>query len=787
MTLDRRSFLTISAAAALPLRSRAASPGNGLPAADQTQSLLVHDNVDWPDFLARHDLLWDTMPTKWSESPFLGNGRLAVSMQAQTGENAVRFAIDNVDVFDRRDPSWGSVPYSRSRYRVGDFVLHPVGQITGVKMRLKLHDAELDGTITTSEGTIQFRALVHAERMIAVVDLEMSPGEQSAHWEWRGADAVSSRKPVRDARGQAEYEKLYGHPIRIWVDNPRPLHTRRNNIDLYVQTLLAGGAYTTAWEERVRSPSHRTLFVSSMMSWPGVESSDEAVAEIRGTRTGGFDRLVKTHRSWWHTYYPQSFVSIPDARLESFYWIQMYKFGCASPKGTGVIDTHGPWLQPTSWPYITWNLNTQIAYWALQPANRCELAEGVFRTLDSHFATLRENAGMFSSQRDVAALGHCSQQDLSAPFEADVRYEREWGNLLWICHNYWLQYRFTMDDRMLRDRLLSLLGRAVAFYLPELEEGSDGKLHLPPTYSPETGTTRDCNYDLALLRWGCGALVRACQRLNLEDARRPRWQDVSDRLVDYPVDEHGFRLGADLPAVAHRHFSHLLMIYPLHTVNWDDIAVRPLIERSVEFWYSAARTGKADSGFTLAAGSSMYSAMGRGDEALECLQALVTGPSSIGRIMPNTMYAESGQNIETPLAAAQAFHDMLLQSWGDILRVFPAVLSQWKDFVFHNLRAEGAFLVSAQLRNGKVSWVRVKSMAGEECRLKCSFPLEPKAAFHPDSGSIRLVGTNLYQLDMKRNQEVLLQCDTTLSQPSVLPLDAPSSAFNFYGVHTRSS
>ena len=787
MTLDRRRFLTLSAAAALPLRGRVEAAPNGLHGGDGTQSFLLRDEVDWPTFLGRHDLLWDVMPTKWSESPFLGNGRLAMSMQAQAGENAVRFAVDNVDVFDRRDQSWGSVAYSRSRYHVGDFVLTPAGKITGVQMRLKLHDAELAGTIVTSEGTIRFKAFVHAERMIAVVDLETAPGESGAKWEWRGAEAVSSRKPVRDARGQADYEKLYGHPVRIWVDNPPPTRTRRNNVEEHTQTLLAGGAYSTAWEDRAAASSRRTLFVSCIMSWPGVESSEEAVAEVRSARNVGFDRLLETHRSWWHAYYPQSFLSMPDTRLESFYWIQMYKYGCASPKRIGVIDTHGPWLQPTSWPYITWNLNTQIAYWALQPSNRCELAEGVFRTLDTHFATLRQNAAKFSRQWDVAALGHCSQQDLDAPLAADARYEREWGNLLWICHNYWLQYRFTMDDRMLRDRLLPLLQRAVAFYLPVLEEGGDRRLHLPPTYSPETDTTRDCNYDLALLRWACGALVKGCRRLNLQDPRRQKWQDVSQRLVDYPVDEHGFRIGADLPAVAHRHFSHLLMIYPLHLVNWDDVSARPLIEKSVEFWYSAARTGKADSGFTLAAGSCMYSSMNRGDDALACLQALVTGPTSIGRIMPNTMYAESGQNIETPLAAAQAFHDMVLQSWGETLRVFPAVPSEWKNLVFHNLRAEGGFLVSARLQDGKVSWVRIKSLAGGPCSLKCSFPCEPEAIFHHGSGKKRLIGEGLYHLDLKRNAEVLLTSGRSLPQPSVVPLEAQANACNFYGVHTHSS
>jgi hypothetical protein len=36
--------------------------------------------------------------------------------------------------------------------------------------------------------------------------------------------------------------------------------------------------------------------------------------------------------------------------------------------------------------------------------------------------------------------------------------------------------------------------------------------------------------------------------------------------------------------VAHRHFSHLLMIYPLGLESWEDEQARPLIEKSVDHW-----------------------------------------------------------------------------------------------------------------------------------------------------------------------------------------------------------
>lgn len=82
------------------------------------------------------------------------------------------------------------------------------------------------------------------------------------------------------------------------------------------------------------------------------------------------------------------------------------------------------------------------------------------------------------------------------------------------------------------------------------------------------------------------------------------------------------------------------------------------------------------------------------------------------------MYMESGPVIETPLSGAQCIHDMLLQSWGGKIRVFPAVPSQWKDVQFKDLRTEGAFLVSAVRKDRKTSFIRIKSLAGEPCILR---------------------------------------------------------------------
>src|SRR5262249_7883943 len=123
---------------------------------------LIKDSLDWGSFLQRHDLIWNKLPAAWHDAAFLGNGRLAVSMYAERGPNAIRFAADRTDVYDRRDGSWGWCAYGHARYHVGDFQLHPEGRIVGTELRQDLYNAELRGTFTTDKGKIQFRAFVHA-------------------------------------------------------------------------------------------------------------------------------------------------------------------------------------------------------------------------------------------------------------------------------------------------------------------------------------------------------------------------------------------------------------------------------------------------------------------------------------------------------------------------------------------------------------------------------------------------------------------------------------------------
>lgn len=65
---------------------------------------------------------------------------------------------------------------------------------------------------------------------------------------------------------------------------------------------------------------------------------------------------------------------------------------------------------------------------------------------------------------------------------------------------------------------------------------------------------------------------------------------------------------------------------------------------------------------------------------------------------------------------------MLFTGWGGVIRVFPGVPSSWPDVTVHDVAVEGAFLLSAVRRGGTTQFVRIKSLAGEPCRVAPGLP-----------------------------------------------------------------
>ena len=347
----------------------------GPVAVGSEQASIVRLDVDWAEFLRRHDMVWDRLPERWNEAPHFGNARIG-SMLYRRG-NAVVVQLFHADVQDHRDNTHGWTAYSRPRFGIGSLHLVPVGTIQGGAWRKDLWNAELVGKIRTDRGEIHLRHLVHAEEMVIVTELRVSEGEAGCKWSWHPVKAETTRPGYPRKKEQVEdFAKRYGdqyrRELKLFEPNPEGRLVRQGEVSTWVQDLLHGGQYATAWSESDGEGGHRILLVSVANSYPEKTAHETAIDAVRTAGRSALRDLVNEHRAWWHDYYPRSFLTLPETRLETLYWNTIYRYGCTARRGRAFVATSGLWFQGGNWPYVTTDYNIQAAHWALPAANRLE-------------------------------------------------------------------------------------------------------------------------------------------------------------------------------------------------------------------------------------------------------------------------------------------------------------------------------------------------------------------------------------------------------------------------------
>ncbi len=739
----------------------------------QAQQKVTPKDIDWTNFLKQHDLVWDKIVPDYYAGAIMGNGLLGNNIY-KDGQ-AYKFHIGRVDITEGRMPADKTLYrnlYHGARLPIGYFLLKPAGTVIAENMRLGLWDATTTGNIITDKGKIAFKSYVHATRDVIVLETDCEGEETSFQWNWSALKAISPRYTF----GYKDYPQEY-------IDNPNPdvkLYTD-GEYNLSVQNLLGGKTYVVAWKEIGKSNSRRILITISqeMTEGSAINKAKETIANAIKESPAS---LESSHKQWWHSYYPSSFASFGNTRMESFYWIQQYKFGCLTRPDKYIIDLQGPWaMEKTPWPAIWMNLNVQLTYSPLFTANRAELSEPLWRSLNDNLQNLIENVPA-QWRFDAAAVGRSTSYHLFSPLKTDMENKMlyEVGNLAWILYYYWQYCTYLQDEDELLNKFYPLLKKSIAYYEHIREKREDGKYHLPETASPEYKTAKDCNYDLSLLRWGLNALLELNAKYNLNDIKVSEWKDFRDNLTAYPIDpEKGFMIGENVNLTSsHRHYSHLLMIYPLHTVNWEQPENRQLISKSIAYWQSMPDYLQ---GYSFTGSSSIYSMMGDGQRSVNQLQKLLDK-----YIQPNTLYKETGPVIETPLAGAASLQELYLQSWGGKIRVFPAVPDGWQQASFINFRTEGAFLISATRDNGKTVFIQVESRKGGGCLIQTymdtyNLRIEKNSGGNVDF-SIISKADGLIRINTKKG-DIIQLIDTTTEIVAPKPVEHPEKEHNQYGTN----
>jgi alpha-L-fucosidase 2 len=463
-----------------------------------------------------------------------------------------------------------------------------------------------------------------------------------------------------------------------------------------------------------------------------------AKEESHQTMLHGFQNDLADTKKWWADFWNQSSLSVPDALIERQWYLENYKLGCTARDYTPPITLQAIWTADNGnlppWKGDIHNdLNTQLSYWPSYSCNHMKEAKGFTNWLWSSKPMFKKYTKRYFGVDGLNVPGVTTLN--GKEMGGWIQYSCSPTVAGWLAHHFYLEWRYSMDRNFLKEKAYPWIHETATFFENISVIDAKGKRKLPLSSSPEINDnkitawfTETTNYDLAIIRWTYTKAIELAKELNLpQDAAH--WSEQLNQWPELSLDAIGsLAVSPGIPfAESHRHFSHLMAFHPLAMLDYDQEEDRKIIAASMKVLEQNGSMMWV--GYSFSWQANMYARMGLGQKAAETLQKFascfvlpngfhVNGDLCEGKL---SSFRYRPFTLEGNFAFAAAVQEMLLQSNDGIIEVFPAIPDTWQEASFNQLRAEGAFVISAKKENGKVRSVSILSEKGGIVRMKNPF------------------------------------------------------------------
>lgn len=733
-----------------------------------------------------HDLRFTELSKRWDEGIPLGNGWIGALIWQK--EKAIRFSLDRVDLWDDRpmpliekvNYKWVQEKVALNQYdsvqKYGDepYEANPAPtKIPGAALEMDLTTlgVVVSNTLDLSNGLnkIEFANkmvmynYVHATKNIGYIGLENIPKTLSS--------------PAA---------------LQHWLPNLLPpAYTNGNNGtgnsvegQGLVQLGYKEGRITKNGNSiRYHQPTHGKDFYEVLIIWTPIANNGKWIAAwtLSWNRPATLDPIDLTkkeptywpeHENWWKEFWSRSSVSIPDTLIEKQYYREMYKFGCVARSNTPPISLQAIWtadngnLPPWKGDFHH-DLNTQLSYWPGYTGNHLDLTAGYTNWL---WNVKEENKRWTKQCFGIDGLNVPGVTTISGKAMGGwVQYSLSPTTVAWITQHFYWQWQYSMDMKFLQSRLLPYFKEVDKYFSKLLRPISPNTdtLSIPLSSSPEYNDNRITawfptitNYDLALIRTFYKQFAELAFLVG--DTAYLDYTKKYQQLPTYNVNETGLTIakGQNLEE-SHRHHAQLMAIYPFDELHITDPYDSLIIKNSLR-WMEKKGT-RSWCGYSFSWAANLYARALESEKAAAQLRIFANNFVSSNSFhlngdQKNGQYSNFTYRpftLEGNFAFAQGLHEMLLQSYGGVIRIFPATPQDWKDVSFHSLVAEGGTVVSAKKENNKVIEIELSVLADRTVYLMLPFKnyiaegVSANKIMDSDDGGI--------MIDMKKGQRLIIK------------------------------
>lgn len=518
--------------------------------------------------------------------------------------------------------------------------------------------------------------------------------------------------------------------------------------------VMTDGQYQT-WEQKVHGARELTLVFGAVTDFcqsgsefrQAVENLDETIS---GLNADALNDDFSRHCQEMRQLFDRSVLVLdePDDRpgrpIALLYQYGRYLLYCSSRKQSQLpAHLQGIWNDNVACR-IGWtcdmhlDINTQMNYWPANVTGLPEVNEPLFRWMKEMLVP----QGRLAASHSYGLPGWSAEivsnaWGFAAPYW-DTPIAASPGCGIWIATHLFEHYRYTEDERFLKNQAMPIIREAVRFFVEYVSLNERGQYCGGPSTSPENGfvvhgetryMSEGTTFETLMIR----ELLDIYLKCNEILPEPPQFAglvqsagEVRGNLQPYRILPDGtlaeWSHNYEAADKQHRHSSHLLGLYPFSQITPIDTpelakAARATIEQKLNPPENWEDTGWARSMLLL------YSArLGMADSAEHHI-AEMTGKLMEPNMMiihPPTRGAGSFDNVyeldgNTGLTTGIA--EILMQSHNGIIRILPALPDTWRGGSVTGLMARGNVRVSISWQEGKLTRVELETSKEKEVRV----------------------------------------------------------------------
>ena len=450
----------------------------------------------------------------------------------------------------------------------------------------------------------------------------------------------------------------------------------------------------------------------------------------------GYDSAKDSTQAKWQKFFSASKVTLDDKVIESFYNSSLYHLaGCmgntAFPPGlfgNFVTDDFFPWAGD-----YHMNYNYEAPYYCIFSANHPELFDGYMTPVNDMRDEAKRMAKLFGCNGyvfpvsfgpkalDVYSMADCKEhgvlflgQKSHAAYACVIplmhwfaTYDKDYAAVNY--YDFVLNTAAFWEDYLVKEKGRYVIKGDAAHEIPYYR----GKDFRYITHFGQVNTINAIN-SLGLVKLLFAGIYDMAKELDLNSEKYALWEDIIANLSDFPTfikkgkkcfrySKFGIRWRND-NTVGLQH------IYPASQIGLSSDEKLLKIARNTYF-INDRRLDDNGSNSYLPAGARI------GVDPDFLIEGIHQNIKEFA--LPNRLFRHHGGGIEHLTTVPITINEMLMQSHQGVIRLFPC-WNKKSDASFENLRADGAFLVSAELKNEKVISLTIKSLRGRDCTVNCA-------------------------------------------------------------------